>query len=395
MALPSQTVRSGRNKRMMSNLGGRRPSGLPWLPIIAVAAIAVLVAVALWKGWFGWPKRDVGGAPAAVAPVTHAPAAVTPAPPASAPAQQKAAVVAQPPKQAPQTAPTPPTPPTPPTVPAAPPTRQDATPPAATPPRVTANPSDPQDVSAAVAMIARDPVAARRALTSAIDSGRLSPEALAEALRGIELVNSQLLFAPVIVAGDPLQTTYTIKQGDSLAKIARAAGMKADWRLLQRLNGIKDPGRIAVGQKIKVPLGSFHAVVHKDVYRMDVYQDNGSERVIVASFPVGLGERNGTPTGTFKVRSNSKLIDPEWRNPRTGEYFAATDPKNPIGEHWIGLAGADESTKNFLGYGIHGTIEPESIGKSASMGCVRMRTADVAFVYELLTEGDSRIEIVP
>lgn len=244
-------------------------------------------------------------------------------------------------------------------------------------------------------MIGRDPVAARRELTASIDTRALSGPTLAEALRGIELANSQLLFAPVVVAADPMQASYTIKPGDSLAKIARAAGMKADWRLIQRLNKIKDPGKISVGQKLKVPLGTFHAVVHREAFRMDVYQDHGGDRVIVATFPVGLGERNGTPSGMFKVRANSKLVDPEWRNPRTGEYFSSGDPKNPIGDHWIGLAGAEESTKNFLGYGIHGTVEPESIGQNASMGCVRMNAADVALVYELLTEDGSTIEIRP
>ncbi len=250
-------------------------------------------------------------------------------------------------------------------------------------------------MNAAVNTIGRDPVAARRELTAAIDTRALTGTSLAEALRGIELANSQLLFAPVVVAGDPLETSYTIKPGDSLAKIARATGMKADWRLIQRLNKIKDPGKISVGQKLKVPLGTFHAVVHREAFRMDIYQEHGGERVIVATFPVGLGERNGTPSGMFKVRANSKLVNPEWRNPRTGEHFSSGDPKNPIGDHWIGLAGAEESTKNFLGYGIHGTVEPESIGQNASMGCVRMNADHVALVYELLTEEGSTIEIRP
>ena len=47
------------------------------------------------------------------------------------------------------------------------------------------------------------------------------------------------------------------------------------------------------------------------------------------------------------------------------------------------------------GYGIHGTIDPGSIGKSMSMGCVRLGDADVALVYELLGEGSSVVHIVP
>ena len=115
----------------------------------------------------------------------------------------------------------------------------------------------------------------------------------------------------------------------------------------------------------------------------------------VASYPVGLGELNSTPEGVAKVRKGSKLIDPEWYNPRTGEYFAAGDPKNPIGEHWIGLSSASEGDRLFDGYGIHGTIEPGSIGRSVSMGCVRLLPEHVEVVYEMLTEPESTVEVRP
>jgi len=350
---------------MMTNLGPHRAGGMPWGWIaIIVVVVGLAVAFAYWRGFIGGGLVEQTSTPAGRSAVAPAPAV-------------NIAKVATPPA----TVPTP--------APSSSPAPRLTTPQSTTPAEVASQ------VSAAVALIPRDPVAARRALTKAIDTNALAGATLASALEGIELANSQLLFAPVAVSNDPLQTTYTIKPGDSLAKIAKAAGMKADWRLLQRLNNIKDPGKISVGQKLKVPLGTFHAVVHRDAFRMDVYQDNGTDRVIVGSFPVGLGERNGTPLGVFKVRAGSTLINPEWRNPRTGEYFSAGDPKNPIGEYWIGLAGADESTKNFLGYGIHGTVEPGSIGQNASMGCVRMHSDDVALVYELLTEDGSRIDIRP
>jgi lipoprotein-anchoring transpeptidase ErfK/SrfK len=47
-----------------------------------------------------------------------------------------------------------------------------------------------------------------------------------------------------------------------------------------------------------------------------------------------------------------------------------------------------------IGYGIHGTIEQDSIGRQASMGCIRMRPDDVALVYEMLSE-HSTVQIRP
>jgi lipoprotein-anchoring transpeptidase ErfK/SrfK len=116
---------------------------------------------------------------------------------------------------------------------------------------------------------------------------------------------------------------------------------------------------------------------------------------MIASYPIGLGELNTTPTGAFIVRPKSKLIDPEWRNPRTGEFFQSNDPKNPIGERWVGLKGIEPHNKGFEGYGIHGTIDLESIGQQKSMGCVRMRPLDVEMVYEMLTEPNSTVTIAP
>ncbi|MCP3906084.1 MAG: L,D-transpeptidase [Planctomycetes bacterium] len=129
---------------------------------------------------------------------------------------------------------------------------------------------------------------------------------------------------------------------------------------------------------------------------MDVYIGEEDASVFVCSFKVGLGEFNSTPEVRFRVRPDSKLIDPAWQNPRTGERFASDDPKNPIGERWLGLVPEDDRLASLhVGYGIHGTIEPESIGTQASMGCIRLGAEDVKLVWSMLMESVSSVEIVP
>ncbi|MHC4589868.1 MAG: L,D-transpeptidase [Planctomycetota bacterium] len=152
---------------------------------------------------------------------------------------------------------------------------------------------------------------------------------------------------------------------------------------------------LRAGQRLKLVTGPFHAVVDKSDYRLDLYLGSGSGRVYVASFPVGLGEFDQTPVGRFRVRPHSKLINPQWTHPHTGQRYGSDDPANPIGERWIGLVGADEATRDMVGYGIHGTIEPESIGRSESMGCIRLLPDDVALLYEVLTEQASTVVIRP
>ncbi|HWB19414.1 MAG TPA: L,D-transpeptidase family protein [Phycisphaerales bacterium] len=236
------------------------------------------------------------------------------------------------------------------------------------------------------------PVEARDTLSSALAAPGLNA-ADAERIR-IELtkLNDRLVFGTEIVPGDPFVSTYVIQSGDSLSRLPKTQNLQIDWRLIQRVNRISSPERIQVGQHIKLIKGPFHVVVHKNDFRMDVYEGNGSQKVFIRSFNVGLGEYNSTPVGLFIVRPG-KMVNPDWRNPRTGEKFSKDDPKNPLGERWIPLQGMSDSLKDISGYGIHGTIEPDSIGKQSSMGCVRMLPADVEVVYELLTEGISTVEI--
>ncbi|MDI1289897.1 MAG: L,D-transpeptidase family protein, partial [bacterium] len=198
-------------------------------------------------------------------------------------------------------------------------------------------------------------------------------------------------------AGDPLSETYTVASGDALVKIAKKRDLATDYRFIQRVNGITNPGSLKIGQKLKLVRGPFHAVVSKSDYRLDVFSGSPDEPeawVYIRSFPVGLGSENGTPLGTFVVKKNSKLVNPHWVNPKTGEKFDADDPKNPIGEYWLGWEGQGSSSV-YTGFGLHGTIEPSSIGNQKSMGCVRMLDQDIATVWEMLAEQISVVKVVP
>ena len=240
-----------------------------------------------------------------------------------------------------------------------------------------------------------DPIAARAGLTSLIASGTLGSQDLKSARAELNDLGRVLFFDPSSLPNDPFVDRYTVAEGDSLSRIAKRGQITADWRIIQRLNNLRNPNAIRVGQSLKIPSGTFHAVVHKSDYTMDLYIENDTGKVIVASYPVGLGAYDGTPTGRFVVRTNSRLVNPQWTNPRTGEFFYADDPENPIGERWIRLRGIDPENKNLLGYGIHGTIDADSIGDMRSMGCIRLRDEDVKVVYEALTEQGSQITILP
>ncbi|QOV88764.1 L,D-transpeptidase family protein [Humisphaera borealis] len=203
--------------------------------------------------------------------------------------------------------------------------------------------------------------------------------------------NNQLLFTPTPVANDPYTQMAKIENSGSLRAIARQHAVS--WELICRINNTTDR-RIRVGQQLKTPFGPFHAVVWKQAYRMDLFLGGlpGEPGALyVTSLPVGLGKDDSTPTGLWTVVPGGKMKNPAWTNPRSGEHYEGYDPKNPLGGYWIALKGEEGNAVGKTSYGIHGTIEPDSIGKQASMGCVRLKVEDVQLVYDMMSDGKSRV----
>jgi LysM repeat protein len=170
-----------------------------------------------------------------------------------------------------------------------------------------------------------------------------------------------------------LMPAYVVESGDLLSRIA--AKYAVSWEYLARLNRV-EPQRIQAGQRLKVIKGPFSAIVDLDRYELIVH----AHGYYVRRYPVGIGKDHSTPVGTFSVKN--KEFNPTYygTDEETGLRFIVErdDPQNPLGERWIDLGDS---------YGIHGTIDPESIGKAESRGCIRMRNEDVEIVYDLLSLG--------
>lgn len=215
----------------------------------------------------------------------------------------------------------------------------------------------------------------------------LTDEEEAEARNELLRIAQTLIFSRAIGTGDPLVEVHTVAAGDTLYSIGRQYMVTEE--LLAKINQLADPHRLRVGQTLKVVRGPFSAIISKSHHRMDVYLDD----ILARSYRVGLGVNGGTPTGTWAV--NTKLINPDWTDPTTNQHYLAEDPDNPIGERWLGLEGLAGEAVGRTGFGIHGTIDPESIGQNMSLGCIRLKPDDVAEVYELLVDRHSRVTVVP
>ncbi len=109
---------------------------------------------------------------------------------------------------------------------------------------------------------------------------------------------------------------------------------------------------------------------------------------LVAEFPITPGSKTlPAPLGTWKILGVATL--PWFRHDegvlyhgvRTSDFFnLPPGPNNPVGILWMGL--------NKPGIGIHGTNNPETIGRAGSHGCIRTANWDAARVKKLVTIGN-------
>jgi len=160
-------------------------------------------------------------------------------------------------------------------------------------------------------------------------------------------------------------------------KQAFAESLDPDWRkTLTTLN-------VGSDQPVAARL-----VVDKSDSTLRVFDEAGK---LVAQFPVTTGsEQDPLPIGTWKILGTA-YNPPFHYNP---ELFWDADskdekaklppgPNGPVGVVWLDL---DKEH-----YGIHGTPNPETIGKTESHGCIRLTNWDAARLAMMVKPGTPAI----
>jgi lipoprotein-anchoring transpeptidase ErfK/SrfK len=108
-----------------------------------------------------------------------------------------------------------------------------------------------------------------------------------------------------------------------------------------------------------------------------------------AAFPITPGSDSiPSPTGEWKVKGVARMPDFRWDKSvlkfgvRSDDaHILPPGPNNPVGVVWIAL--------NKPGIGIHGTDDPETIGRAASHGCVRLANWDIVKLARMVKAGVS------
>ena len=190
--------------------------------------------------------------------------------------------------------------------------------------------------------------------------------------REIEDINVKLIFSPIPTKDSVI---YKVKKGDSLGAIAKRFNTTVG--LIKKSNKLKND-IIRTGKRLKITSGAGFSIKVYTKSNKLILKNNG---VILKTYAVATGTHDGTPLGNFKIVN--KLKNPTWYT--AGAIVSADSPKNVLGTRWMGITEK--------GYGIHGTIKPESIGKQSTEGCIRMYNKEVEELFDLVPVGISVIII--
>ena len=116
---------------------------------------------------------------------------------------------------------------------------------------------------------------------------------------------------------------------------------------------------------------------------LDLYEGDK----LLASLPITPGTGYlATPPGTWRILGIAQMPTFRWDKSvleygvRSSNFYELPiGPNNPVGVMWIGL--------NRPGIGIHGTNQPQTIGRSSSHGCMRTANWDVVRLSKMITKG--------
>jgi hypothetical protein len=223
---------------------------------------------------------------------------------------------------------------------------------------------------------------AHQALSKFYDHPDLPPEMA----KRITALLDQLAGTVIYSRQHYLESPYVTQPGETIGRLAERYSVP--WQLLARINGLMPPGAsnadttvedrpLTTGTVLKVVRGPFNAVIHLDRRELSLMVGD----CYAGRFPIGIGRDQPKLEGEYTVRD--KTLRPTYYG-LDGVNIGPNDPKNPLGGAWIGLTDR---------IGIHGTSDPQAIGRDDNHGTICTSERDVQDLYGILSVG-SRVTIL-
>lgn len=178
---------------------------------------------------------------------------------------------------------------------------------------------------------------------------------------------------------------YVVKRGDWLSTIAPRFGTSLST--LIRVNKIRNPDLIFVGQRLKIPgkqvlntpktytlalsTGSFWVEVNLSKQKLYLWQGG---RIIFSCLVSSGISRYLTPTGRFRVWGKFLYDDMRGGSRERGDYYFL--PKVPYVIYF------------YKSFALHGTYWHKNFGRRMSHGCINLSIPDAKYLYQRLKIGD-------
>ena len=226
-----------------------------------------------------------------------------------------------------------------------------------------------------------------------------------QATRTKLLLDAPALMERTVMSNDlarlhPLGRSWTEKSKQTALEFESVLEMYAEEhhcspRYLMRLNPTVAWNEITPGTKVKLPNASrprptgTAELIHIQLAQrtLDVY--DGATN-LVARFPCSIAtQMDRRPVGRLEITNVAEAADYTFdpaRFPTSPEATAGSGklsippgPNNPVGTTWMSLSKS--------GYGIHGTPDPEKIGRTTSLGCFRLSNWNAQHLVKMVRVG--------
>jgi len=246
----------------------------------------------------------------------------------------------------------------------------------------------------------------RRGISVFQELENLPPTGVADKETGERLtLDSPPLTTYVVTANDlarlqPLGKTWLAKSQQSALDYETELELVAEIghahpNLVRQLNPNLNWTNLTAGTTVKIPDVTYPAPTNKAAFVTIHLSDKfleafDMETNLLVHFPCSIAARfDKRPVGELHViaiaPNPNYTFDPELfpESPEARQLnqklILPPGPNNPVGVAWIGL--------DKPGYGIHGTPNPEQIGRTESHGCFRLANWDAEYLSHLVRIG--------
>ena len=225
-------------------------------------------------------------------------------------------------------------------------------------------------------------------------------------------VDKDHLAAIMKIPADPAARAQLDRMGYESALEMFAEIGHLSRRALERLNPGVDWNNLCPGTKILLPsfpsMEEELSVWPKDRPGAPERPEAATVKISLSSFEITVLDAAGRTLAVFPcsiaankaklpsagaLKITNTIANPNYtytpdkaRNGKVSRHVWPPGPNCPVGVAWLGL--------NLPGYGIHGTPNPETIGRAESHGCFRLSNWNAARLYAMCRPGTKAI-VVP